>query len=74
MGITSNDTIYALGTPLPQSKGSGIAVIRISGPDAIDIALSIIDSPINRGDLLDRTFRLVKLVRKGLPIDIAGLI
>jgi len=69
------DTIFALATPLPGSTGSGIAVVRVSGPDVYNIGASlatrtaIMDDPFPH-----KKFILTDLEFDGNPIDHCGII
>ena len=70
-----NDTIFALATPLPSSTGSGIAVVRVSGPDADSIGASLATRTATGDDLFPhKKFVLVDLEFDGKPIDHCGVI
>jgi len=70
-----SDTIFALATPAPPPRGSGIAVVRVSGPDSFGIASSLAKQPAIPADKLpDRSFRIVTLVHEGTEIDRCGLL
>lgn len=69
------DTIFALATPLPTSKGSGIAVVRVSGPNAFGIGASLATRTAIGGDILPhKKFILTVLSHNNVPIDHAGIL
>ncbi|MCX6647215.1 MAG: tRNA uridine-5-carboxymethylaminomethyl(34) synthesis GTPase MnmE [bacterium] len=69
------DTSFALATPLPPPSGSGIAIVRVSGPDAFRIAASLIDEPeFDPDNMPDRTFVLATIRHGEIEIDRAGIL
>ncbi len=68
---TESDTIFALATPPPSAGGSGIAIIRLSGPDAFGIAASLAREAAIQPD---REFKLVTLTHDGIEIDRCGIL
>ena len=67
---SSGETIFALATAMPSSKGSGIAIVRLSGPEAFEIAWKLSsDMPIEI-----RQFRVCHLIHKGNEIDTGGVL
>jgi tRNA modification GTPase len=71
---SSVDTIFGLATASPMKQGSGIAVVRLSGPDAFEIAGRLCDPELDPQVIPDRRFMLVSLVHEGRAIDRAGLL
>lgn len=72
---STEDTIFALATPLPPPTGSGIAIVRLSGPDSFDIAASLVSEPeIDPADIPNRKFILVDIIHSGIRIDHAGML
>jgi len=70
-----NDTIFALATPPPQTGGSGIAVIRVSGPDAFGICASLSKhSGIDSTAFPHKKFILTDIEFENSPIDHCGII
>ncbi len=69
-----SDTIFALATTPPGKQGSGIAIIRVSGPDAFDTAAGLCNPPIRPDDLPDHEFTLRSFSHDGGMIDRAGLL
>jgi tRNA modification GTPase len=65
-----NDTIFALATALPPRDGCGIAIVRLSGPQAFSMA-SRLASPLPDEN---RVFSLTTLSYKTEMIDQAGII
>ena len=75
------DTIFALATPPPPPSGSGIAIVRLSGPDAFKIASSLVSEPdLDPENMPDRTFTLAtisggnKVEDGNIDIDMAGIL
>jgi tRNA modification GTPase len=69
-----SDTIFALATPTPTKEGSGIAIIRLSGPDSFQIAASICDPEVDPASIPDRHFHLATLSHAGSIIDRGGIL
>jgi len=68
------DTIYALATSAPSVEGSGIAIVRVSGPDAISIAGKVVKPGIDIASVPNRVFRLVDIEFDEVPIDTCGIL
>ncbi|HDS30942.1 MAG TPA: hypothetical protein ENN67_07870, partial [Firmicutes bacterium] len=72
--VTMTDTIYALATAVPSREGSGIAIIRVNGPDSFELVSKLTEPFIDVRSLTDRCFKLAWLVHDGMKIDHAGLL
>ncbi len=70
----ASDTIFGLATAPPPSEGSGVAIVRLSGPEAFEVGSKLCDTVIDVKNLPDRTFRLAKLSHEGRTLDTAGLL
>lgn len=82
------DTIFALATPMPPSVGSGIAIVRVSGPGAFRIAAELVVDPdfdsahqsrqgrcrATNDKFMDRTFVLASIRHGDVEIDHAGIL
>ena len=68
----SSDTIFALATAVPPVQGSGIAIIRLSGPDAFKLASEIISSDAD--SFPHKEFNLATISHDGKEIDRAGIL
>ncbi|HEX9745743.1 MAG TPA: tRNA uridine-5-carboxymethylaminomethyl(34) synthesis GTPase MnmE [bacterium] len=64
------DTIFALATSSPPRSGSGIAIVRLSGPDSWKAASTL----TGLKKFLPRQFTLSDFSYNGQPIDHSGLI
>jgi len=71
---SGSDTIFALATPLPPIQGSGIAIVRLSGPNAFPIASRLVGSGIEPGEIPDREFKIAVLTHGGKEIDHSGIL
>jgi len=71
---SASDTIFALATPTPAPSGSGIAIVRLSGPDTFRIASLHIGSDITPDAFPDRHFILVNFSDVDREIDHCGIL
>ncbi len=73
MGIDSG-TIFGLATPPPSVQGSGIGIIRISGPGSISVAGNLIKNDLYGDEIPFREFKLATLSFEGKDLDRCGVI
>lgn len=72
--LLMDDTIFALSTAVPPKEGSGIAIVRLSGPDAFAIAGKLCSPQRDPQSIPDHQFILTKIVYKNDILDQGGLL